>query len=230
MKLNPQKTKEMIICFCRNANHHGSIRNISIDGRMVDRVTEAKTLGVTVSADQRWNHHVRSITAKGKMLYMLCQLKRSGVNCSDLIRIVRPVLEYACPVWHTCLPRYLSDSIEVIQKRALKCIFPGGQTCLPRYLSDSIEVIQKRALKCVFQGYSYSEALRAANLPALDQRREDLCTSYVVKTKEPSRRLNRLLPPPRQLFYPIRRPPTHAVPITRTERFKNSLIPWRLRQ
>ncbi len=78
--------------------------------------------------------------------------------------------------------------------------------------------------------YSYSGALRAANLPALDQRREDLCRSYVVKIKEPSHRLNRLLPAPRQVFYPIRSAPTHAVPKTRTERFKNSLIPWCLRQ
>ncbi len=72
MKLNPQKTKEMIICFCRNGSHHDSIPNISIDGRMVDRVTEAKILGVTVSSDLTWNHHVRSITPKaGKRLYML---------------------------------------------------------------------------------------------------------------------------------------------------------------
>ena len=39
--------------------------------------------------------------------------------------MVRLVLEYACPVWHTNLPQYLSDNIEVIQKRALKCIFHG---------------------------------------------------------------------------------------------------------
>ena len=36
---------------------------------------------------------------------------------------VRPVLEYAFPVWHTNLSRYLSDSIERIQRRALKSIF-----------------------------------------------------------------------------------------------------------
>ena len=47
----------------------------------------------------------------------------------DLVSVyvseVRPVLEYACPVWYPNLPQYLSDNIEVIQKRALKCIFPG---------------------------------------------------------------------------------------------------------
>ena len=63
----------------------------------------------------------------GKRLYMLYQLKRAGISQSDLVTVylsvVRPVLEYACPVWHTNLQQYLSDNIESIQKRALKCIF-----------------------------------------------------------------------------------------------------------
>ena len=50
---------------------------------------------------------------------MLYQLKRAGISQLDLvtvyISVVRPVLEYACPVWHTNLPTYLSDSIELIQ-------------------------------------------------------------------------------------------------------------------
>ena len=59
---------------------------------------------------------------------MLYQLKRAGIRQTDLVNVyisvVRPVLEYACPVWHTNLPKYLSDNIEMIQKRALKSIFP----------------------------------------------------------------------------------------------------------
>ena len=60
---------------------------------------------------------------------MLYQLKRAGIRQTDLVNVyvsvVRPVLEYACPVWHTNLPKYLSDNIEMIQKRALKSIFPN---------------------------------------------------------------------------------------------------------
>ena len=62
----------------------------------------------------------------GKRLCMFYQLQRAGITQKDLVnvyvRVVRPVLEYACLVWHTNLPQYLSDTIEVIQKRALKCI------------------------------------------------------------------------------------------------------------
>ena len=51
---------------------------------------------------------------------MLYQLKCAEITQKDLdsvyVSVVRPVLEYACPVWHTNLPQYLSDNIEVIQK------------------------------------------------------------------------------------------------------------------
>ena len=44
-----------------------------------------------------------------------------GIGQCDLVRIyisvIRPVGEYACPAWHTNLPKYLSDTIELIQKR-----------------------------------------------------------------------------------------------------------------
>ena len=60
---------------------------------------------------------------------MIYQLKRAGINQIDLIRIyvsvIRPVVEYACPVWRMNLPKCVSDNIEIIQKRCLKTIFPG---------------------------------------------------------------------------------------------------------
>ena len=34
--------------------------------------------------------------------------------------IIRPVLEYAWPVYNTSLPTYSSDAIEMIQKRVLR--------------------------------------------------------------------------------------------------------------
>ena len=81
-----------------------------------------------MSNDLTWKRHVDNIVKKaGKRIYMLYQLKRAGVNQADLVTIyisvVRPV--YACPVWHTNLPIYLSDNIEMIQKRVVRAIFPG---------------------------------------------------------------------------------------------------------
>ena len=61
---------------------------------------------------------------------MLYQLKRAPIGQHDLVTIIicrglsviRPVLEYAYPVWHTNLNIHLTESIETVQKRALKCI------------------------------------------------------------------------------------------------------------
>ena len=68
----------------------------------------------------------------GNILYMLYQLKRAGISQNDLVTVytysnqsvVRRVLEYACPVWHTNLQNYLSDNIEMIRGKAIKSILP----------------------------------------------------------------------------------------------------------
>ena len=115
MNFNSEKSKEIIISFAQDGNFRSTIPNIKIDGRDIAQVCHVKLLGVT------WNKHVDNIVKKaGKRLYMLYQLQRAGITQEDLVSVfdsvVRPVLEYACPVWHTNLAQYLSDNIEVIQK------------------------------------------------------------------------------------------------------------------
>ena len=105
-----------------------TVPRLIIDGNEIDNVQYAKLLEVTISNDLTWNKHVENIVAKaGKRVYMLYQLKRAGIGQHDLVAIyvsvIRPVLEYACPVWHTNLNR----SIETVQKRALECIYPGNR-------------------------------------------------------------------------------------------------------
>ena len=74
----------------------------------MDRVTVFKLLGVHVVSDLKWSHHVDDITSKAaERLHFLKQLKRSGTGRDDLLcfygTVIRPVLEYACPLWHTSL-------------------------------------------------------------------------------------------------------------------------------
>jgi len=53
--------------------------------------------------------------------------KSAGVAGSNVINIctcsVRSILEYAVPTWQD-IPEYLSVTLESIQKRALKIVFP----------------------------------------------------------------------------------------------------------
>ena len=88
---------------------------------------------------------------------MIYQSKRVGINLIDLVRmyvsVIRPVVEYACPVWHTNLPKYLSNNIEIIQKRCLKTIFPG---------------------------FTYEDILQMVNLPTLHDRCNAICKACLV--------------------------------------------------
>ena len=96
---------------------------------------------------------------------------------SVYVSVVRPVVEYACPVWHTNLPQYLSDNIEVIQKRALKCIFPG---------------------------LGYAEIFRRVNLDTLNVRRDSISQKHFDNIKVGIHILNYLLPDKRHIEYNIR--------------------------
>ena len=95
----------------------------------IDLVTSAKILGLNISNDLKWNCHIDSIIKKAKKrLYSLSQLKRSGLGTRELVQFfctcIRPITEYACPVFHDGLPVYLSKELEGVQKRAMRIIFP----------------------------------------------------------------------------------------------------------
>ena len=147
------KTKEMSIRFCGDPVFQPYI---NIDGAAIERVSQVKVLGVTLSSELSWNAHVDGILSKArKRVFLIYQLKRAGIGQCDLVRIyisvIRPVVEYACPAWHANLHKYLSDSIELIPKRCMKTIFPG----------------------C-----SYDDILEMTNLPTLHGRRTTLCRTY----------------------------------------------------
>ena len=91
---------------------------------------KAKVLGLPLSSNLKWNNHVDEIVKKSrKRLYCLSQLKRSGLKPPELIQFYRtcicPITEYACPVFHDCLPVYLSKDIESIQRCTMRISFPS---------------------------------------------------------------------------------------------------------
>jgi len=118
MKVNVKKTKEMIISpsSC-NVFNSSSVANVEIE-----RVHVFKLLGVYINRSLKWDDHVRSIRNKAaSRIYFLKQLNRSSVGPDDLYHfyatVIRPVLEYACPVWHSGLTVAHRNRIEAIQKR-----------------------------------------------------------------------------------------------------------------
>ena len=155
---------------------------------------------MTLSSDLSWNSHVDGIVSKArKQVFLIYQLKRAGIGQCDLVRIfisvIRPVVEYACPAWHTSLPKYLSDNIELIQKRCMKTIFPG----------------------C-----SYDDILEVTNLPTLHDSRTTLCRTYFNKMNRSNHKLNALLPGRRTVPYALRASNGLPVPSAKTNRYKKT--------
>ena len=101
-QLNESKCKELRISFSRSES---TVDHITINDKQIEVVSSAKLLGVVVSDNLKWNAHVDSICKKAATrLYFLKQLKRAKVPPKDMLLFYttcrRPVLEYACPVFH----------------------------------------------------------------------------------------------------------------------------------
>ena len=163
-------------------------------------------LGVYLSDDLKWDCHVEKIHEKAaKRLYQLRILKRAGVASDTLVKVycanVRPVLEYACPVWHTNLTNIQSQLLETVQKRAFKIVYPES---------------------------SYSTALKDCNIPTLHSRREQLCQFYFKDISDPTNKINDLLPLVRNNTHNTRLKNAYVLPKCHTNRFKNSFIPYAL--
>ena len=102
-------------------------------------------------------------------------------------------------------------------------------TNLQQYLSDNIETIQKRALRCIFRGASYAEILSNVGLQTLKDRRDCICKKYFDSMKSETHKLHHLLPDERHVNYEMRQSKLYPLPKTRTNRYRNSFIPWGLR-
>ena len=59
-------------------------------------------------------------------MHFLKLLKRSGATLEDLLclytSVSRPILEYACQVWHSSLTTAQTEALEYLQRKALRII------------------------------------------------------------------------------------------------------------
>jgi len=145
----------------------------------IERVNSVKLLGINLNYDFSWKSHVEAITSKAtQRIYFLKQLRRAGVPQSNLLHfyteVIRPVLEYAAPVWNHLLSKSQIDQIEAIQRRALRIIYS--------YTNDM----------------PYTNALYCASSPSLVDRREQLSRKFFFTSiLQSSSCLHTLLPTPR---------------------------------
>ena len=159
-------------------------------------------LGVTFSVDLKWNAHVDEIVKKvNKWLYFLCQLNRTQVNAKELVSFyltcIRSVMEYACALFHSSLPQYLSVDLERCQKRALCIMFPDKE---------------------------YDEALACTRLISLHERRENIANKLFSNALVPGHKLHKLLLPRNVSSVHLRKKRVFNLPVVRTDRCRNSFM------
>jgi len=101
-------------------------RDYFLGGTKLERVAVEKDLGIWISHDLSWNHHVEIITSRAQK--MLNLLHRTCKDMTDIrtkkllyITWVRTRLEYASAVWSPYTKRNIT-SLEQIQRRATRFI------------------------------------------------------------------------------------------------------------
>jgi hypothetical protein len=169
-QLNETKCKELRFNF---SSHPAQFEPIIINNKKIEVVRSAKVLDMKISSDLKWNEHIQYICKKvASRLYLLRQLKRAQLPAKDLflfyITCIRSIVEYACQVFHTGLPQYLSDDLETLQKRALRVIYPD---------------------------LLYNETINALNITTLFERRQVLNDRLFKEiVEDSSHKLNKRLP------------------------------------
>lgn len=154
------------------------------------------------SSDMTWKAHIDHIYSKASpRLYYLRQLRRCKLSNADLLMfyrsVIRPLLEYSCPAWHTGITKQDSEHLEHIQKGAMTVIHPG----IP-----------------------YENALTLSNLETLSSRRESLCQKFFAQIQQPDHKLNYLLQKRHKVPYDLRHAQPYDIITPHTERYKNSFI------
>ena len=201
MNINPTKTKEMLISFGKDKPQ---VQPITIGESPIERVQSCTLLGIELNDQLTWDNHIEKIYKKASSrLHFVAQLKRTKMSSRDMIgvhvSIIRPLVEYACQLWHAGLTEMQVEMIESIQMSALRLAYPGT---------------------------SYDIALALSGLPTLQARRKQLCQSLFTDAQEEGHRLHQALPHPCEIRYNTRNQTKYPLPKVKTDRYKDSFIPY----
>ena len=182
---------------------------LSLGGEILQTVDHCKLLGLEIQNNLGWDIQVKNMVSRASrrlfMLYILC---KHAAPIEDMLTIfqtyIRPILEYACAVWHPALTKQQSYQLERIQKRTAKIILGN------RYVN-------------------YESALHDLKLHSLADRRNELVLKFGQQVLN-SERHRHMLPTQRSVDYNLRHRNRFSQPRCKTERFQKSTIPFIINQ
>ena len=150
----------------------------------------------------KWHNHTSEVSRKAMTkLWMLRRLKKMGADQKTLldlyIKQIRSILEYAALVWQ-----------------------PG----LYKMNVEELERVQKSAFAIIYGRQPYESVLKRNNINTLDQRREDLCHKFAIKSSRHPQYSKWFNPKSKNINTRCKKP-FYDVPF-KTNRWKNSPIPY----
>ena len=157
MKFHPEKCNVLTITNNRNIIR----KDYTLHGHILEHVTSAKYLGVTITSDLKWSQHINNITTKANstigFLKRNLNISNRGIKESSYKSLVRPTLYYASAVWD-----------------------PYHQTDIKR-----LDMVQRRAARYVLNRFhntsSVSDMLEHLEWPTLEDRRKTARLSMMYK-------------------------------------------------
>ena len=200
MRVNSSKTQLL----CISGNVVSKVKSyIKHEEKEIRSGHDLKILGFWFGERPNVEIHVKKMLEKFRSrIWALRHLRRSGICQSDLLYIyqtvLRPVLDFAAPVYHPILTSTQRQQIERLQLRSLKIIYGYD--------------------------YTYKELLEKTNTPTLEERREELLLSFALKTQNNPRFADAWFPKRTNNHYQLRNNRIFKEFAARTERQRNNPI------
>ena len=203
MILNQNKTKVMTFNF--TDNHQFSSR-LTLNNEHLEIVNFTKLLGVVISDDLKWDENtdllVKRAYARMELLRKITSFGTSREEKKNIyILYIRSILEQSCVVWHSSLTDENGQSLERVQKAAMKIILGRQYT-------------------------NYEEALEKLDLQPLTERREELCLKFAKKCLRNNKVKDMFPLSEKPHLMDLRNSEKYVVKHANTERLKKSAIPF----
>ena len=202
---NPDKPEEIILSTKKKKPTHDQL---SFMNKHVPRVHQHKHLGVTLSDNLCWDNHIKNICKKamsrvGRIRSCMYHLPCNALECI-YISFIRPILEYASPVFDNCSGRSRA-MMETVQYKASLLVSGAMKTS------------------------SQSKILSCLGWPSLEIRRkyQKLVLYYKMIHDTCPVHLRALIPRPNseRVNYPLCNIDGRSLVYARTSLFINSFIP-----
>ena len=121
MSFHPEKCN--VLTISRKSNP--IITSYILHGQTLTSVQSAKYLGCTFTSDLRWNEHVTNICNKANrtigFLKRNLNISATSVKENAYKALVRPLVEYASPVWDPYHQKDI-DKLEMVQRRGARYV------------------------------------------------------------------------------------------------------------